>query len=246
MGIHGAIEFGNRLLTFVLVAIAVLTFLSVVRMWRTRRDLFALALAVGFAIPAQAVVGGITVLTNLNPFVVGLHFLASIVMVVIATVYVSRVFRGPRGGAVELPRGFAALAWATAGVAAITVVVGILTTGSGPHAGDGGASRNGLDPALMQHVHSWPAYLLLALTVVLAAWAVLRVRRMTLPVLVLLGIELLQVAVGLTQSRLGLPEILVGIHMVLAACLAAAATWVVLLLHRPAIELRTSGSPQAD
>lgn len=232
MGIHGVIEFANRLLTFLLVAIAILTFLSVVRMWKTRRDLWVLALVVGFAIPVQAVIGGITVLTNLNPFVVGLHFLASIAMVAIATVYAYRVFRGRRGRLLAVPPGFAGLAVVTAVVAGITVLVGILTTGSGPHAGDGGAARNGLDPELMQHVHSWPAYALLALTVVLAGWAVVGVQQAVVPVLVLFGLELLQIAVGLIQSRLGLPEILVGIHMVLAACLTAAATWLVLSLRR--------------
>lgn len=245
MGIHGAIEFGNRLLTFLLVAIAILTFLSVVRMWRTRRDLFGLALAVGFAIPAQAVVGGITVLTNLNPFVVGLHFLASIVMVALATMYVYRVFRGPKGGARRVPLGFAVLAWITAAVAAITVLVGILTTGSGPHAGDGGAARNGLDPQLMQHVHSWPAYTLLALTLALTVWTLIGVQRVAVPALVLLGIEALQVAVGLIQSNLGLPELLVGIHMVLAACLVAAATWLLLALRSRSIAESgaSTGSP---
>ena len=192
MGIHGAIEFGNRLLTFLLVAVAILTFLSVVRMRRERPDLFALALAVGLAVPVQAVMGGITVLTNLNPFVVGLHFLASVAMVVIATIYLFRVIRGPRGGIRRVPVGFVVLAHVTALAVAVTIIVGILTTGSGPHAGDGGAARNGLDPALMQHVHSWPGYAMLALTIVLTTWAVIGARAAALPAFVLLGLELVQ------------------------------------------------------
>jgi cytochrome c oxidase assembly protein subunit 15 len=74
---------------------------------------------------------------------------------------------------------------------------------------------------------------LLALTVVLTAWAVIGVRRAALPAIVLLGIEALQIVVGITQSRLGLPEILVGIHMVLSVCAVAAATWLVLALRDP-------------
>jgi cytochrome c oxidase assembly protein subunit 15 len=113
---------------------------------------------------------------------------------------------------------------------AVTILVGILTTGSGPHAGDGGAARNGLDSTLLQHVHSWPAYALFAATVLLVLAApTSRLRRFSL---VLLGIELVQIAVGLTQSRLGLPEILVGIHMVLACCIGAAMVAVVLSLRR--------------
>ena len=60
MGIHGVIEFGNRLLTFVLVVVAILTFLFVVRMRRERRDLFWLALVIGLYVPLQAIIGGIT------------------------------------------------------------------------------------------------------------------------------------------------------------------------------------------
>ncbi|MEP6481666.1 MAG: hypothetical protein ABJA94_06625 [Rhodoglobus sp.] len=126
------------------------------------------------------------------------------------------------------------LAWAVAGFAAVTVVFGILTTGSGPHAGDNSnpskpAPRNGLDPQLLQHVHSWPAYALVTLTIaILVGVLVQRVRRVRPFVIGLLAIELVQVTVGITQARLGLPEVLVGIHMVLAGCLVSAVTAVLL------------------
>jgi heme a synthase len=158
MGIHGVIEFGNRLLFFVIQIVAIITFLLIVRMRRQRRDLFWLALVPCFSIVLQAVLGGITVLTNLNPYVVGLHFLASVVLVVLAAVFVFRVYYGLRVPAWGVPVGYRALAWATAALVAVTVLLGIVTTGSGPHAGDGGAARNGLDSELLQHFHSWPAY----------------------------------------------------------------------------------------
>ena len=82
MGIHGIIEFGNRLLTFLLVIVAIVTFALVFRMRKNRRDFFWLTLLIGLGIPAQAVIGGISVLMQLNPYVVGLHFIVSIVMVV--------------------------------------------------------------------------------------------------------------------------------------------------------------------
>jgi cytochrome c oxidase assembly protein subunit 15 len=94
MGIHGLIEFGNRLLTFVLVIVAIVTFLLIVRMRKQRRDLFWLAIFIGLGIPVQAVIGGITVLTQLDPYVVGLHFVVSIVLVVLSTMFVFRVYRG--------------------------------------------------------------------------------------------------------------------------------------------------------
>ncbi len=232
MGIHGAIEFGNRLLTFVLVAIAVVMFARVVRLRRDRRDLFVLALLIGLGIPMQAVIGGVSVLTDLNPWIVGLHFVLSVILVALSTMLVYRAYCGPRGNRAVAPRWFSALTHATSVLVGLTILIGVVTTGSGPHAGDGGAARNGLDPEWLQHVHSWPAYATVAATVLLvvAAWrlGIVRLIRFTV---VLLAIESAQVIVGLAQARLGLPEVLVAAHMVLACCLAAAMTAVVLSLR---------------
>lgn len=234
MGIHGIIEFGNRLLTFVLVAIAIAMFVLVLRIRKERRDLFLLALFIGLYVPVQAVIGGITVLTNLNPYVVGLHFLASVVLVSLSAILVYRVFVGPRGSTSLVPAWYRWLTYVTAVLTAMTILVGILVTGSGPHAGDGGAARNGLDSEFLQHVHSWPAYATFAATIALVAgsWA-LKHRRLIVLSGVLLAIEGLQILVGLAQANLGLPEILVGIHMVLSCCLAAAMTAVVCALREP-------------
>jgi len=232
MGIHGIIEFGNRLLFFVIQVVAIITFLLIVRMRTQRRDLFVLALIPCFSIVLQAVLGGITVLTNLNPYVVGLHFLASVVLVVLAAVFVYRVYYGPRSPVQSAPVPFRVLTHVTSLFVLVTVVLGIVTTGSGPHAGDGGAARNGLDSELLQHFHSWPAYAATALSVLLLVLAIrLADRRLIRFTALLVGIEIVQVAVGLTQARLGLPEPLVAIHMVLACALAAAMTAVVLSLR---------------
>ncbi|WP_233255403.1 COX15/CtaA family protein [Naasia lichenicola] len=237
MGLHGIIEFGNRMLTFVLAIIVIAAFLSVLRYRRGRRDLFVLTLLQGLSIPFQAVLGGITVLTGLNPYVVGAHFAVSIVLVAVTTTLVWRVYRGPRGSLMPAPRAYATLVHVTSLLVAVTVVVGILTTGSGPHAGDNSnplkpAPRNGLDPELLQHVHSWPAYATFALTlaVVIAAFALRLPRRWPLA---LLAVEVVQIIVGITQARLGLPEVLVGIHMILAGLLVAAITATVLSLRAP-------------
>ena len=237
MGIHGIIEFGNRLLTFLIAAVSIIAFLAVIRFRKARPDLFRLTLLQGLGIPFQAVLGGITVLTGLNPYVVGAHFAVSTVLVVVTSILVWRVYRGPRGTQLLVPAAFVTLARVTAVLVGVTVAVGILTTGSGPHAGDNSnpdkpAPRNGLDPELLQHVHSWPAYVTLALTVALVVWALVvgqgRVIRFAA---LLLAVELVQMTVGIAQSRLGLPEILVGIHMVLAGCLVAAMTAVLLSLR---------------
>ena len=235
MGVHGVIEFGNRLLTFVLVAVAVAAFVVVLRQWRTRKDLFALALVQLLSIPAQAVLGGITVLTHLNPWLVAAHFLFSLTLVVLMTVFVhrSRVLPGPRGRAVG-----AVAAWLTAAVAllaAVTVALGVTTTGSGPHAGDATAPRNGLDPVVLQQVHESIAWLLLLGTVALLI-AAFRGRAPLRAVVVLTAVELLQIVVGVTQVALGWAAGLVVVHVFLAAALTAATTAVVLATRAPRAE----------
>lgn len=233
MGIHGIVEFGNRLLTFVLVIIAILAFAFVVRMRRERPELLRLTIALGLGIPAQAVIGGVTVLTQLNPWVVGFHFVVSTVLVALAVVLVHRVYRGRTTGDLAVPPSVRALALATAVSAWVTVLVGIVVTGSGPHAGDEKSPRNGLDSEILQHLHSWPAYITLGLSVVLLVAAV-RLGRAPLvrAVIGLLAIEGVQIVVGVAQARLGLPELLVGIHMVLACVLIALVTLVLLTLRR--------------
>ncbi len=235
LGIHGLIEFGNRTLTGVLVIVALLAFLSVVRLQPRRRDLVALTLANGIGIILQAVIGGITVWMHLHPSIVGLHYLISAVLVAIATVYVHRVYTGPGPRASAVPRPFAILVAATSVAVAVTVVVGILLTGAGPHAGDDAAARNGLDPVLWQHVHSWPAYVTFGLTLLILALSLRLPRETGLPraISLLLAIELMQIAVGLWQARTGLPILLVNIHMVLAVALVASMTAVVAHLWQP-------------
>ncbi|HLT61195.1 MAG TPA: COX15/CtaA family protein, partial [Microlunatus sp.] len=210
-GIHGVIEFGNRLLTFVLAAIMIMTFLTALRVAdrgaRPRARTIALLLALG--IPAQGVVGGLTVLTQLNPFVVALHFLVSMGLVALSVLLVRRSL-----GLTPEPL---AAGWQRAVVVAsypvlwIVVWLGTVVTGSGPHSGDLNARRTGFDPAVVTHVHAAAVYLLVALTLVAVIW--LRSRA----VLVLLAVEVFQALVGVVQYNLALPIGLVLLHVVGAA-----------------------------
>jgi heme a synthase len=224
MGFHGIIEFGNRLLTFLLVIIAIAMFLFIVRLRRERPELFSLSIVVGLGIPAQAILGGITVLTDLNPYVVGGHYLLSAILVGLSSVLLYRVRVGPRVRIWNAPPWVRGLGATLAAVLGVSIVMGILTTGSGPHAGDGGAARNGLDSELLQHVHAWPSYIALALTLglTIVAWALPALQsRFRRSVTALSTVMLVQIAIGLYQARNGLPELFVGIHMVLAAVLVA-------------------------
>ncbi len=247
MGIHGVIEFGNRTLTGLVGILAVVVLVLVLRIRRERRDLFTLAAIVLGGVVAQAIVGGITVLTGLNPFIVGFHYVASLVLVGATAAFLARMGEpaGPREPVV--PRWHRILAHTTSVVLLVTVVVGVLTTGAGPHSGDADAGRNGFDVEILEHVHAWPAYALFALTLALLAGA-WRVRRTAPRVLgwtiALLVVELVQIGVGLYQARNGLPELAVGIHMVLAALLVA--TMTVLLLRLAPAQTRTADARTAD
>jgi heme a synthase len=230
MGIHGFIEFGNRLLTFALAAVAALMLVYLWNLRKERRDLFLLALGLLASIPAQAVIGGITVLTNLNPWVVGLHFLVSMALVVIATLLVNRAYArtGRFATAVlpALPGVLRPLSSAVALFSAVAVILGVVVTGAGPHAGDAEAPRNGLDWDLFSHIHAVPAYLVTAGT--LFALLLVFARRIPGPyrmaTLLLLGVTLLQAVIGFTQYYNGIPALLVGAHMLGAALLMSAAT----------------------
>lgn len=237
LGIHGAIEFGNRLLTFVLVAIAIAT---VVVAWRSgRRVVRRLAVLLFLGIPAQAVIGGITVLTDLNPWVVALHFLVSMAMICAAVLLV-REARRP-GQAPYAPRSpLAPLAWSTFAVGWVALYLGTVVTGSGPHAGDLDAPRNGLDPAAASQAHADAVFVLLGLSVALLL--VVRIRTAAGPladaearrsVSVLMAVLLAQGTVGFVQYATDLPIVLVALHMLGAALMAAAMTWVLVALLRP-------------
>ena len=233
MGVHGIIEFGNRLLTFVLTAIAFGTVAAVWKLRRARRDLWWLSIGLLAGIPAQAFIGGITVWTGLNPWVVGLHFIVSMILIVFATVMVNRARLGEAQLAAQdgplAPSAMRPLLWTIGVLAAITVVLGVIVTGSGPHAGDHGAARNGLDPDLWTRIHVVPVYLLVfAIAVALyLAWRRPADPRLRRALVLMTAVTLLQAVIGYAQHFLALPIALVALHMLGASLLTAAAAQLV-------------------
>ena len=230
MGIHGVIEFANRLLTFALLLIAVLFLVAAVLSRGTRKVLStAIWLIVGIFL--QAVVGGISVLTQLNPWVVGLHFVISSAMISVAAIQLWRVYSPSVTVSNRSERRLSSLL-IIAGSAAI--LIGIVVTGSGPHAGDLAAPRNGLDSELWQHYHSYPAYIALGLGLLLL-WMVRRrdvdgfASRLVFWTVFALAA---QASVGIAQARLGLPVVLVLVHMTLASIFVALLTLQRLALRR--------------
>ncbi|WP_417562755.1 COX15/CtaA family protein [Microbacterium sp.] len=233
MGLHSYIEFGNRLMSGVVGLAALAVLLLILRIRRERRDLFVLAWIVIAGVLAQALVGGVTVLTGLNAGIVGFHFLATLALVGITAAFLALAYEAPGPRTRVVPRWYAVLTTITSVVLVLTLVVGVVTTASGPHSGDERVVRHLLNPEIMAHVHSIPGYTLLALVLVLVATA--SVQR--LPTLRWLGalliLLLVQIPLGIYQADAGLPSLAVGAHMILAGLSVAAMTVVQLRLTRP-------------
>ena len=228
LSIHQAIEFGNRMLTPVLAVVAVLTIISA---WQTgRRELRVLGTVLLLGIPAQAIIGGITVRTDLNPWVVSLHLLCSLAIIAVAVLFLWRIDR-PTAHVTHDRRTL--LATFTAVTAAAVLYAGTVVTGSGPHAGDRNVPRNGLDPLQLSQAHADLVFLLLGLTVALTLLAPSEARRAAAW---LLGIELSQGLIGFVQYFTGLPVVLVGLHVLGAALIAAATAWTVLAVRERAAD----------
>ena len=228
LGIHGAIEFGNRMVTFVLAAVAVATVFTA---WRYgRRSVLRLALVVAIGVPAQALIGGATVLTDLNPWIVAFHLLVSLAMIGVAVVLLRRLREGDGAPLPTVPSPVAWLVRATFAAGWVVLYVGTVVTGSGPHAGDVDAPRNGLDPADVSQLHTDFVFLLIGLTVgaLFALRSVGAPARAVRAAFVLLGLELAQGMVGFVQYVTDLPVVLVGFHLLGAALVSAALTWLLL------------------
>ena len=233
---HGLIEFGNRLLTFVLTAVAVATLVLV---WRSaRRDLRPLAVLAFLGIPAQGLVGGVTVLTGLNPWTVAAHFLVSAGLIAIATTLWLRS-REPGVGDFLVRRPLARLVTGICVITGVVVVLGTVVTGSGPHSGDPAAGRTGLDPQLVTQLHADVVFLLVGLTVALlvalyATDSPGRVRRAAHDLLV---VQLLQGVVGYVQYFTALPVVLVLVHMLGAVLVTVFTARLLWSVRGPAAEL---------
>ncbi len=233
-GIHTAVEFGNRMLTFAVVVTAALIVVAVTRAGR-RREVRVYAWMMPLSTVVQAVVGGLTVLTGLLWWTVAIHLLLSMAMVWLSVLLLEKV-REPDDGEtlMQVP---APLRWLTvlgAVVLSALLVAGTMVTGAGPHAGDASVTdpvpRLGIEITTLVHAHAELMVAYLALVVALgfglaAVGAPARLRRR---LYVLIGLVLAQGLIGLTQYLTGIPSVLVVLHVAGAgACVAATgALWV--------------------
>ena len=237
LSFHPLVEFSNRLVTVALVAILALTFLAALRR-PMRADLRWLSGTLLAGVIAQAVIGGIAVYTKLNPYVVLLHFLASMGLVALAVVLVHRSARDQpaRGTSRLVPAAMVLGSRAQLGLLTLVLVAGTVTTGAGPHAGNAGgqlvARRIPVALRDMAELHSSLALLLigvaLGLAVALHAMSVPeRVRRAAR---MLSAVLLAQGVIGYAQYFTHLPAALVEIHVLGATALVAGAVQFHLIL----------------
>lgn len=218
--LHAWIEFGNRLLTFGLVAVSLIVLAHV--LITKRRDLRLLAVGQLLGILGQGVLGGITVLTDLHPLPVASHLLLSIILVAGAvSLYDRREFPVHKFSVTDrlnsiLSRSHILLAF-------LVIILGTLVTGSGPHAGDEKAQRFGFDIRSVSILHADAVIALLGLTLALfvAFRANEKVKR---KIFIFTAIALAQGLIGYIQYFTGIPEILVATHL-LGASLVWIAAW---------------------
>ena len=216
---HSWIEFGNRLLTFVLVLFALATVIAVVR--SGRKDLRILAAGQFLGIFGQGVLGGITVLTNLNPLTVAAHFLLSIILIAGATSLYSR--RKRASVKTQVSAGLNRYSKFHILWAALVIALGTIVTAVGPHAGDRDVPRLDLKIQEITRMHSISVYVLILFSVAyyrrkdISALTKRRLR-------IFFGISLAQGVLGYIQYFLGVPELLVGLH-ILGSTLVWIAAW---------------------
>jgi cytochrome c oxidase assembly protein subunit 15 len=224
--LHAWIEFGNRVLTFALVAAALAVLINV--LYRQRRDLRLLAIGQVLGIFGQGILGGITVLTGLHPITVALHLLLSMVLIAGATsIHIRRFEPSIDIASSKLTKSLARL---HVSVMFIVMILGTVVTGSGPHAGDAQAERFTFDIRTVAILHADFVIFLFGITIAFfvavgtSAQTKIKLRTFTI-------IALAQGIIGYVQYFLGVPALIVGLHLLGAAVLWISA-WRVFLSSR--------------
>ncbi|RUQ22561.1 COX15/CtaA family protein [Kocuria sp. HSID16901] len=249
MGIHGFIEFGNRTLTGAVGIVALATFIAVWRLRGRYTDLFYISLALGVGVIVQAIVGGFSVLVRLNPWMVGVHFMLSGIMIAMASIFYARARRYSLRSVIESERLSdtpgpdnvqRALGFVIAVLSTVVVYMGTLVTGTGPHSGDASSARHAFNPETVTRFHSVPVW---ALMILLVVTFILAKKRLWAPavsknIVAIFVVMLFQGAIGYTQYFTGSPSSLVWLHLVGAGLLIATVTFLferMVVLGTPAL-----------
>lgn len=244
MGVHGVIEFGNRMLTYVLCAAVGWAIIAARSEKPYRRSLTRLGWAQFWVVMSNAVLGGIVVLVGLNPYTVAAHFLLSSALIAVAAVMWQRTKEGDEAPRPLVGKAVQQLVWFLVAATVLLIAVGTVVTGSGPHAGDSSEiERMPLNWENVSKLHAVLAWVVVTLT--FALWFVLkavdspkgpldRTRDLFL-------ILLAQGVIGYVQYFTNLPEVLVGLHM-----LGSALVWIAVLRVLLALRERPDTAALAD
>ncbi|GGR71066.1 cytochrome b561 [Streptomyces humidus] len=242
MGFHGAIEFGNRMLTYVLCAAVGWAIVAARSEKPRRRSLTRLGWAQFWLVMSNAVLGGIVVLVGLNPYTVAAHFLAASALIAVAAVMWQRSREGDGEPRPLVGKPVRQLVWFLVLASGLLIAVGTVVTGAGPHAGDSSeVDRMPLDWETVAKLHAVLAWIVVTLT--FALWFILKavdapkspLDRTRDLFLVLLA----QGVIGYVQYFTDLPELLVGLHM-----LGSALVWIAVL--RVPLALRERAGTTVD
>jgi cytochrome c oxidase assembly protein subunit 15 len=216
MGFHGVVEFGNRMLTYVLCAAVGWAIIAARSQKPWRRDLTRLGWAQFWVVMGNAVLGGIVVLVGLNPYTVAAHFLLSTALIAVATVTWQRTREGDGAPRPLVGKAVQQLVWFLVAASVLLIAVGTVVTGAGPHAGDSSeVERIPLDWETVSKLHAVLAWIVVTLT--FALWFVLKAvdapRGPLARTRELFLILLAQGVIGYVQYFTHLPEALVAAHM---------------------------------
>ena len=217
--LHAWIEFGNRLIAWFIFILAVISILTLIRNFKNRSDYRKLRLLLTFQLLgflAQAILGGITVLTKLNPFAVSAHFLLSIPLVAGA---LTLVYLFNQNQTIFLDSITERLSKLFLSSITLLIILGTVVTGSGPLSGDLQAKRYHLDEAKIARLHSYIAIasLIFLIGLIISVKRIsgeVKVNKFRNSLWLMFGLLLLQGVIGYWQFNQGLPELLVGLHLV--------------------------------
>lgn len=224
--IHQSIEFGNRLLSFVVAAAAIWVFVLLIKAQR-RRELIVYSVISGVGVAIQAVIGGVSVHMDLHWAWVAIHFLPSMLLVWVAALLFDRIAQPddarPTG---TFPAPVRMLAVVSTIALTLVLITGTMVTGAGPHSGDGGVGMEGrleVDIDWMAHVHGYSMYGYLFITLALVALIFLKsAHRPARKIGVVLIIAILiQAGIGITQYNLGVPRWSVPLHIAMTSVVVA-------------------------
>jgi heme a synthase len=225
--LHPLVEFGNRLVVFVLVVACMVTVVAAFLRRPARRDLRWLSAGLIVGVVGEAVLGAFVVYTKLNPYVVMIHFMVGMALLAVAVILTLVADQRPGRGTVVVGRGPLWLTRSLVGVTVLVLAAGAATTGTGPHAGGKGAKRIPLGLEDMTRIHAeivlTAAVLLLVLLWVL--WRADAAARIQNAGRTLLVVMVAQGLVGYTQFFTHLPPVLVGIHVLGASAVWATVLW---------------------